>query len=91
MQFKRYLFLFMIMCLASIMGCATAYDLRCVQEKLNLDIQSLKEENASIRKNIEKVNEETRNLSKMLADIRKDNILTPGDGQELLGKDVSAL
>ena len=72
MQLKRYLLLFMIVCLASVMGCATTYDLRSVQEKLDLDIQSLKEENASICKNIEKVNEATANLTKMLADIKKD-------------------
>jgi tol-pal system protein YbgF len=38
------------------MGCATAYDLQRVQEKLDSDIQSLKEENASLRKNIEEIN-----------------------------------
>jgi len=55
MHLKRYLLLFMIVCLTSVMGCATTYDLQRVQEKLDLDIQSLKEENASIRKNIEEI------------------------------------
>jgi tol-pal system protein YbgF len=54
----------MIMCFASVMGCATTYDLRRVQEKLDLDIQSLKEDNASIRKNIEEIN---KNLSALTA------------------------
>jgi len=75
---KRYLFLFMIMCLASVMGCATTYDLNRVQEKLDLDIQSLKEENASIRKNIETVNEATANLTKVLADFKKDEMKEGG-------------
>lgn len=73
------------------MGCATTYDLRRAQGKLDLDIQSLKKENESIRKNIEKVNEEMANLTKMLADIKKDNIQTLMSVQELLRKDVSTL
>jgi tol-pal system protein YbgF len=73
------------------MGCATTYDLQRGQQKLDLDIQSLKEENASIRKNIEKVNEAIANLTKMLADIKKDNIQTMKGRQELLQEDVSTL
>lgn len=88
---KKYLFLFMIVYLASVMGCATTYDLRRVKGKLDLDIQSLKEENASIRKNIEKANEAIANLTQMLADIKKDNIQTLGGVQELLRKDDSDL
>lgn len=88
---KKYLCLFMIVYLASVMGCATTYDLQRGQQKLDLDIQSLKEENASIRKNIEKVNEAIANLTKMLADIKKDNIQTMKGRQELLQEDVSTL
>ena len=93
---KKYLFLFLIVYLASIIGCATKYDLQHVQGKLDLDIQSLKldiqsikEENASIRKNIEKTNESIANLTKILADIKKVNIQTLGGRQELLRKDYS--
>jgi len=78
---KKYLFLFIIVYLASVMGCATTYDLQRLQGKLDLDIQSLKEENASIRKNIEKANEAIANLTKMLVDIKKhDSDLTAKNG-----------
>ena len=63
MQLKQYLFVFMIVCLASVLGCATTYDLQRVQEKLDSDIQSLKEENAGIRKDIEKVNKDDSALT----------------------------
>jgi tol-pal system protein YbgF len=63
MQLKQYLFLFMIVCLASVLGCATTYDLQRVQEKFDSDIQSLKEENAGIRKDIEKVNKDASALT----------------------------
>ncbi len=74
MQLKKYLLLFMIMCLASVMGCATTYDLQRVQEKLDSDIQSLKKENASLRKNIEDIN---KNVSASTANL---SALTTKDG-----------
>jgi len=93
---KRYLFLFIVMHLASIAGCATTDDLRRVRGKLEWDIRAVKEENAGVRKDLDNVNESMANLRKMLADIGADiteiksNIQTIKGEQEVLQKNASA-
>lgn len=91
---KKYIFLFMIMCFASIIGCATTEDLQLVQGKLESETKSLKEENAAIRKDFEK---SMTTLRKTLADtgaditdIREDIQSLKGD-RDVIGKDVSTL
>ena len=94
---KKYYSLFMTVCLAFIIGCATTEDLQRVQGKLEAETKSLKAENAGIRNDFGKVNDSLSTLRKTLADtgaditdIREDMQNLKGD-REVIGKDVSNL
>lgn len=93
-ELRKYLFLFMIVCLASIVGCATTEELQRVQGKLESETQSLKEENAAIRKDFEKSMTTLRrtlaDTGADITDIREDMQNLKGD-REVIGKDVSTL
>ncbi len=94
---KKYFFLFMILLLASTIGCATTEELQRVQGKLESETKFLKATNEGIRKDFERVNESLTTLRKTLADtgaditdIREDMQNLKGD-REVIGKDVSTL
>ncbi|HYA14559.1 MAG TPA: tol-pal system protein YbgF [Syntrophales bacterium] len=91
---KKYFFVFVIVFLAYITGCATTEELQRVQGKLESDTKSLKDENAAIRKDFEK---SMTTLRKTLADtgaditdIKEDMQSLKGE-REVIGKDVSTL
>ena len=91
---RKYLFLFVIVSLVSIIGCATTEELQRVQGRLDSETKSLKEENAAIRNDFEK---SMATLRKTLADtgaditdIKEDMQNLKGD-REVIGKDVSTL
>jgi tol-pal system protein YbgF len=78
-------------------GCATTGDLRRTQGALDRKIQTLKEENAGLRKDIDKLNEALATLQKSQAEARaditelRDTLQTLKGTAEGLKKDVSAL
>lgn len=69
---KKFTSLLILMCFLFTVGCATTGDLRRAQGTLDRKIQVLKEENAGLRKDIDKLNEALSALQKNQAEARAD-------------------
>ena len=69
---KKFTSLLILMCFLFTVGCATTGDLRRAQGTLDRKIQALKEENAALRKDIDKLNEALAAIQKNQADARAD-------------------
>jgi tol-pal system protein YbgF len=69
---KKKIFVLLILCFIFISGCATTKDLDRVQGDIDRKIQALKEENTSIRKDVEKINESIAALRKSQAETGAD-------------------
>ena len=91
---RKYFFLFMIVCLASIVSCATTEELQRVRGKLESETKSLKDENEAVRKDFEKSMASLRKTladnSADITDIKEDMQSLKGD-RDVIGKDVSTL
>jgi tol-pal system protein YbgF len=94
---KKFTSLLILMCFLFTVGCATTGDLRRTQGALDRKIQTLKEENANLRKDIDKLNEALSTLQKNQAEARaditeiRDTLQSLKGSVEGLKKDVSAL
>ena len=87
----------LVLCLISIIGCATTDDLRRVQGEMDQKTLALKGEDANIRKDMEKLNETLTLLRKSRAEIGADVTELRDEIQKLKGiteglqKDVAVL
>ncbi|MBM4271368.1 MAG: tol-pal system protein YbgF [Deltaproteobacteria bacterium] len=94
---KNCIPLLLIVCVIHITGCATTKDLQRVHGEFDGKIAQLKEDNANIRKDIEKINEAIVTSRKSQAEINadvtdiKDNIQKLKGATEQLRKDTSLL
>ena len=69
---KKFTPLLFCVCFLFTVGCATTGDLRRTQGTLDRKIQALKEENAGLRKDVDKLNEAVATLQKSQAEARAD-------------------
>jgi tol-pal system protein YbgF len=93
-ELKKKISVFLVLFLISLMGCATTRDLervqgdlKRVQEDLDGKIQALKEDNANLRKDVEKINEAMVGLRKSQAETGADVTEIRDDIQKLKGSD----
>lgn len=94
---KKFTPLLFLVCFVFIVGCATSGDLRRTQGALDRKILALQEENAGLRKDIDKLNETVAAMQKSQAEARADITEIRDSTQNLKGnveglkKDVAAL
>ena len=94
---KKSVPLIMLACFVSITGCASSGDLRRVQGDVDRKILALKEDNAGVRKDVEKLSELMTVLKKSQAEVNaniaemKDSIQGLKVATEGLKKDMSVL
>jgi tol-pal system protein YbgF len=84
-RLNKTMYVCVVLCLVSILGCATTQDLKHVQGDLDRKTQSLKEENANLRKDIEKINEAIAALRKSQAEMGADVTEIRDEIQKLKG------
>ena len=93
---KKFTPLLFLLCFIVTVGCATRGDLRRTEGSIDKKILLLKEENAGLRKEIEKLNEALASVQKSQAEARaditeiRDSIRSLKGSVEGLKKDVSA-
>jgi tol-pal system protein YbgF len=94
---RRRISVLLILCLISILGCATTKDLDRVRGDLDRKIQTLNDENTNIQKAVEKINEAIAALRKSQAEMGADVTEIRDEIQKLKGiadglrKDVAVL
>ncbi|MCX5845058.1 MAG: tol-pal system protein YbgF [Deltaproteobacteria bacterium] len=94
---KKSIPLLLLVCFTFTLGCATTKDLHRVQGDLDRKILTLKEDDAGIRKDIDKLNEAIKALRKSQAEVNaditemRDSIQNLKGVNEGLRKDISAL
>jgi len=94
---KKFIFFILILCFLSCIACATTVELQKTEERFGSEINALKQENASLRKDMAKSDQSIGDMRKRIADvaaditrIREDIENLRGDS-EVQGKDESNL
>jgi tol-pal system protein YbgF len=69
---NKFLFPILILCFLSYTGCATTIDLEKTQRKFDTEISALQEQNAGIRNDMAKNDQEITDVRKRIADVAAD-------------------